>query len=110
MATATSRRTSIVTMLKEDHERFRNLFNQFEQGGHSRKQEIAEEFIPLIMIHDQVEKKLLYPYAADVSPEAEDIVQNGSHEFKVWKAVKAAGTIAIKDLPVRILSGSAVRG
>jgi phenylalanyl-tRNA synthetase alpha chain len=44
-----------------------------------------------------------------LTSEAEDIVQNGSHEFKVWKAVKAAGTIAIKDLPVRILPGSAVK-
>lgn len=35
-----------------------------------------------------------------LTPEAEGIVENGSHEFKVWKAVKEAGSIPIKDLPV----------
>lgn len=35
-----------------------------------------------------------------LTPESEGIVENGSHEFKVWKAVKEAGSIPIKDLPV----------
>ena len=36
----------------------------------------------------------------NLTPESEGIVANGSHEFKVWKAVKEAGKIAIKELPV----------
>jgi len=36
-----------------------------------------------------------------LTPESEDIVANGSHEFKVWKAVKEAGKVSIKELPVR---------
>jgi phenylalanyl-tRNA synthetase alpha chain len=35
-----------------------------------------------------------------LTSESEGIVANGSHEFKVWKAVKEAGKIAIKELPV----------
>ncbi len=35
-----------------------------------------------------------------LTQESEGIVENGSHEFKVWKAVKEAGSIPIKDLPV----------
>ena len=36
----------------------------------------------------------------NLTPESEGIVAHGSHEFKVWKAVKEAGKIAIKELPV----------
>ncbi|KAH7406442.1 tRNA synthetases class II core domain (F)-domain-containing protein [Phaeosphaeria sp. MPI-PUGE-AT-0046c] len=34
-----------------------------------------------------------------LTPESEAIVQEGSHEFKVWKAIKAAGKVSIKELP-----------
>lgn len=37
-----------------------------------------------------------------LTPESEAIVQEGSHEFKVWKAIKEAGKISITELPVRI--------
>jgi phenylalanyl-tRNA synthetase alpha chain len=36
-----------------------------------------------------------------LTPESEDIVANGSHEYRVWKAVKEAGKVPIKELPVR---------
>ena len=35
-----------------------------------------------------------------LTPEAESIVADGSHEFKVWKAVKDAGKVPIKELAV----------
>lgn len=35
-----------------------------------------------------------------LTPEAEDIVAKGSHEFRVWAAVKEAGKVPIKELPV----------
>ena len=40
-----------------------------------------------------------------LTPESEGIVEHGSHEFKVWKAVKEAGSIPIKDLPVSSVEG-----
>jgi phenylalanyl-tRNA synthetase alpha chain len=33
-----------------------------------------------------------------LTPEAEDIVENGSHEYKVWSAVKREGRIKVKNL------------
>jgi phenylalanyl-tRNA synthetase alpha chain len=36
-----------------------------------------------------------------LSKEAEAIVAEGSHEYKVWKAVKDAGKVPIKELAVR---------
>ena len=35
-----------------------------------------------------------------LTSEAEAIVADGSHEFKVWDAVRQAGKIPIKELPV----------
>lgn len=40
-----------------------------------------------------------------LTPESEAIVEQGSHEFKVWKAIKEAGKVSIKELPVRINLG-----
>jgi phenylalanyl-tRNA synthetase alpha chain len=38
-----------------------------------------------------------------LTKEAEVIVSDGSHEYKVWKAVKDAGKVPIKELAVGIL-------
>lgn len=35
-----------------------------------------------------------------LTPEAEAIVADGSHEYKVWNAVKEAGKVPIKELAV----------
>jgi phenylalanyl-tRNA synthetase alpha chain len=35
-----------------------------------------------------------------LTAEAEDIVEKGSHEYRVWSAVKEAGKVPIKELPV----------
>lgn len=45
-----------------------------------------------------------------LTPESESIVANGSHEYKVWKAVKDAGKIPIKELPVRSCASINLRG
>jgi phenylalanyl-tRNA synthetase alpha chain len=37
---------------------------------------------------------------AVLTPEADAIVANGSHEFIVWAAIKEHGKIPIKELPV----------
>lgn len=47
-----------------------------------------------------VEYKTLDSEQVLLTPEAESIVENGSHEYKVWKAVKDAGKVSIKELPV----------
>lgn len=42
---------------------------------------------------------------ATLTKEAEDIVESGSHEYRVWSAVKKEGKIAIKELPVCFCTG-----
>jgi phenylalanyl-tRNA synthetase alpha chain len=57
---------------------------------------------------DRLASRSMVEYATDehdqavLTPEAEGIVAQGSHEYKVWDAVRAAGKIAIKELPVGI--------
>lgn len=36
-----------------------------------------------------------------LTPEAESIVADGSHEYKVWKAVKDADKVPVKEIAVR---------
>lgn len=36
-----------------------------------------------------------------LTDEAKQICEEGSHEYKVWQAVKSKGKIAVKDLAVR---------
>jgi phenylalanyl-tRNA synthetase alpha chain len=35
-----------------------------------------------------------------LTPESEGICANGSHEYRVWDAVKSKGKVTIKELPV----------
>lgn len=44
---------------------------------------------------------------ASLTEEGRTIAEEGSHEYKVWEAVKSQGKIAIKELPViKILAHS----
>jgi phenylalanyl-tRNA synthetase alpha chain len=51
-----------------------------------------------------VEYKSLNSDRVALTPESQDIVERGSHEFRVWKAIKEAGNVSIKELPVCTLS------
>jgi phenylalanyl-tRNA synthetase alpha chain len=50
-----------------------------------------------------VEYKSLDSEKVLLTPESEGIVENGSHEFRVWKLVKERGSVPIAELPVRIV-------
>jgi phenylalanyl-tRNA synthetase alpha chain len=45
-----------------------------------------------------------------LTPEAEEIVEKGSHEYRVFEAVKSAGKVAIKELPKIVGADSAKVG
>jgi phenylalanyl-tRNA synthetase alpha chain len=38
-----------------------------------------------------------------LTQESEDIVKNGSHEYRVWQTVKEMERVSIAELPVRII-------
>jgi phenylalanyl-tRNA synthetase alpha chain len=47
-----------------------------------------------------VEYKSVNSDKVALTPESEGIVETGSHEIKVWRAIKEAGKVSIKELPV----------
>nr|OQO21564.1 hypothetical protein B0A51_11912 [Rachicladosporium sp. CCFEE 5018] len=45
-----------------------------------------------------------------LTAEGQQIADEGSHEYKVWKAVKASGKLSIKELPQKVAAESAKVG
>ena len=69
-------------------------------------QAVIKAALDRLASRSMVEYKSLDSEQIVLTPEAEGIVEHGSHEFKVWKAVKDAGKIAIKELPVGCIQTS----
>lgn len=61
MAIATVTGSTITDLLKQDHRRMKDMFNDFEDADFDRRKEIVAQALELIQVHDQAETKLLYP-------------------------------------------------
>jgi hemerythrin superfamily protein len=53
--------SGVIEMLKEDHQKVKNLFEQFESTEGSEAAEIAATAIMELEIHAELEEKLIYP-------------------------------------------------
>jgi len=53
--------SGVIEMLKEDHQKVRDLFEQFESTEGSEAAEIAATAIMELEIHAELEEKLIYP-------------------------------------------------
>ncbi len=53
--------SGVIEMLKEDHEKVKDLFEQFESTEGSEAAEIAATTIMELEIHAELEEKLIYP-------------------------------------------------
>lgn len=53
--------TDAIAMLKADHRKVEELFEQFEKASASRKQKIAEQICNELKIHTTIEEELFYP-------------------------------------------------
>jgi hemerythrin-like domain-containing protein len=77
--------TSIIEMLREDHERVKDLFEQFEQAGDSRtKQRIVETALLELEVHAALEESLIYPVVREEIDE-EDLMDEALEEHHVAK-------------------------
>ncbi len=76
-----------IEFLKQDHEKVKALFKQFEEAGeraHKKKQTIAEKTIMELKKHTQLEEKVFYPAVmAKGGKEARDLVLEGIEEHRV---------------------------
>lgn len=69
-----------VEMLTQDHERFKDLFEQFENAGEiDEKEEIADQVDLILRVHSMLEEEILYPVFKDVDSEttAESFEEHG---------------------------------
>jgi iron-sulfur cluster repair protein YtfE (RIC family) len=76
----TRKTTDAVELLKEDHEKVKQLFQQFESAaGIDQKEEIADQIDLELRVHSMIEEEILYPAFKDVDSEltAESFEEHG---------------------------------
>ena len=61
MANTSAVASSVIEMLKEDHEKVKGLFEEFESAEGAEQADIAATAIMELEIHADVEEKLIYP-------------------------------------------------
>jgi len=53
--------TNPVQMLKDDHEKVRTLFRQFESADGDKRQQIADQLFMELEVHTSIEEEIFYP-------------------------------------------------
>jgi hemerythrin-like domain-containing protein len=80
-----------IEMLKEDHEKVKELFKEFESAGenaHKKKQRIAEKACEELDVHAAIEEEIFYPAIRDSGhEEASKLVAEAVEEHKVVKTL-----------------------
>jgi hypothetical protein len=69
-----------VDLLKEDHEKVKDLFKQFEKADSSQKEELADQIDLELRVHSMIEEEILYPALRDID---KDIVAESFEEHGV---------------------------
>jgi hemerythrin superfamily protein len=85
-----------ITLLTEDHEHVKSLFEQYEELGdraHATKQKLAVQICTELTKHATAEEEIFYPAVREASKENEDIIDEAVVEHT-----------AAKDLIAQILS------
>ena len=75
--------TNAVSMLKEDHQKVRALFQRFENADESEKEEIFNEIFRELEIHTRVEEEIFYPAMRKLESEmiAESLEEHNIVDF-----------------------------
>lgn len=75
----------VLQMLRDDHEKVKSLFQEFEEAEDSKtKQSICEETLLELKVHAQLEEEVFYP-AVRAEIEEEDIMDEAVEEHHVAK-------------------------
>lgn len=83
-----------IQLLKEDHDKVKKLFQDFESSGEKayvKKQEIADKICEELEVHTQIEEEIFYPQIrkATKDDEAQDLLNEAFEEHKVAKTLVA---------------------
>ena len=80
-----------IAMLKEDHRRVKDLFQEYEAVTDPRtKRELAEEACVELETHAQLEEQIFYPAVNEESEEGPALVQEAMQEHQKVKDLIAA--------------------
>ena len=71
-------------LLRSDHDKVRDLFEQFksaqEAGDTATMAQLKEQIFSELQVHTAIEEEIFYPAAEDVGEEAEELVHEGVEE------------------------------
>lgn len=84
-APRTKAKEDVLAMLKEDHQKVRKMFDQFEkmkekEGGEAELQQLVRTACTELTIHAQLEEELFYPAMRDAAEDADDMLDEAKVE------------------------------
>lgn len=91
MRTAIAEKTmDAISLLKADHEKVKDLFDQFEDSDNRAEQlKIAKEAIRELKVHATIEEELFYPSVRQQIEDEEGIMEEADEEHHVAKVLIA---------------------
>lgn len=100
--------TDAIALLKADHRRVEQLFEQFDQARRSdRKARIVEEICTELKIHTMIEEEIFYPAVKpkiDPSIVEEGVIEHDGAKVLINDLAKADPKDAYYDAKVKVLS------
>jgi hemerythrin superfamily protein len=78
--------TDAIVLLKEDHQRMRRLFREFERAGdraYATKDRIAARILQELTVHTYIENECMYPQTRELMPDLEDDILESYEEHHV---------------------------
>jgi hypothetical protein len=82
--------TNAITMLKEDHEKVKDLFDKFEEtNGSATKAKIVSEALTELKVHATVEEELFYPAVRQQIEDEDGLMDEADEEHHVAKVLIA---------------------
>jgi hemerythrin superfamily protein len=82
--------TNAIAMLKEDHDKVKDLFERFEEtNGSATKAKIVSEALTALKVHATIEEELFYPAVRQNIEDEEGIMDEADEEHHVAKVLIA---------------------
>jgi hypothetical protein len=107
-----SRRPDAVVLLTQDHEKVKELFDEFEmlemeEGGEDDKLDLVQQLCMELTIHTQLEEEIFYPAAVDAIGQLdimdEALVEHGKVKEQIDQLVTMAPEDDYYDAEVNVL-------
>jgi len=82
--------TNAIALLKEDHAKVKDLFDQFDKAKDSaKKKRIADQAIMELKIHATLEEEIFYPKVRQEIADEENLMNEAQEEHHVAKVLIA---------------------